>query len=158
MGNAMKFTRLLFCAGALVLISAPGASAATAYAITNVNLRAGPATSNEIVGRIPGGAKVETTDCKDGWCAVDWNGKSGFAIQTALDTSGRPPARRAARAYSAGPGYAGPEYAGPEYAEGPPVYYAPGPYYGPPAVYYGGPYWRGGWGWGWGWRGGWRRY
>lgn len=149
MGNAMKFTRLLFCAGALTLISAPGASAATAYAITNVNLRAGPATTNEIVGRIPGGAKVETTDCKDGWCAANWNGKSGFVIQTAIDTSGRPPARRAARAYPAGPGYAVPEY-----AEGPPVYYAPGPYYGPPAYYAPGPYV--GWGWGWGPR--WRRW
>lgn len=157
MGNAMKFTRLLFCAGALILVSASGASAATAYAITNVNLRAGPATTNEIVGRIPGGSKIETTDCKDGWCGANWNGKSGFVIQTAIDTSGRPPARHAARTYYQG----GEEYVGSEYAEGPPAYYAPGPYYyGPPAVYYGGPYYRGGWEWGggWGWRGGWRRY
>lgn len=154
MGNAMNFTRPLLCAGALVLISAQSASASAAYALTNVNLRAGPATTNEIVARIPGGSKIESTGCTDGWCAVDWNGKSGFVIQTAIDTSGRPPAHRVARVYHAG----GEEYVGPEYAEGPPVYYAPAPYYGPPVVYYGGPYWRGGWGWGWGWHGGWRRY
>src|SRR6185437_9096919 len=114
MRNAMNFTRLLLCAAALTVVSASGASAATAYAITNVNLRAGPATTNEIVGRIPGGAKIETTDCKDGWCAADWNGKSGFVIQTAITTNGRPPVRRAVRAR-----YGDEEYVGPEYAEGP---------------------------------------
>jgi len=141
MRNAMNFTRLLLCAGALIAASATSAYAATAYAITNVNLRSGPATTNEILGRIPGGARIDATDCKDGWCSVTWNGKNGFAIQTALDTSGRAPARRAPRAY-----YGGEEEV---YAGGPPVYYGPplAYYYGPPAYYYGGgPYWRGGWG------------
>ncbi|HEX5509325.1 MAG TPA: SH3 domain-containing protein [Pseudolabrys sp.] len=132
----MQYSRPLLCAGALFLMSATGASAATAYALTTVNLRSGPGTTNEILGRIPGGSRIDAMDCKDGWCAVTWNGKSGFAIQTALDTSGRLPVRRAPRAY----------YGDEEVYAGPPVYYAPPPayYYGPPAYYYG-PY--GGWGW-----------
>ena len=72
----------------------------------------------------------------DGWCAVTWQEKSGFAIQSALDLSGRVPVRResapvpARRAYGPPPGYV---------VEEPPVYYGP-----PPPVYYG-PYWRRRW-------------
>lgn len=140
----MQYSRLLFCAGALTLMSATSASAATAYALTTVNLRSGPGTDNQILGRIPGGSRIDANDCKDGWCAVTWNGKSGYAIQTALDTSGRPPARRAPRAAYGGEAV---------YVEGPPVYYGPPPayYYGPPAYYYG-PYV------GWGWRRHWHRW
>ncbi len=139
----MKYSRLLFCAAVFGALSTTGASAATAYALTTVNLRSGPGTDNQILSRIPGGSRIDAADCKDGWCAVTWNGKSGFAIQTALDTSGRPPVRRAPRAVY------GEE---PVYVEGPPVYYGPPPayYYGPPAYY--GPYW------GWGWRRHWRRW
>jgi uncharacterized protein YraI len=113
---------LVSCLGVL-LGAVTGACAKPAYVATTVNLRAAPGTGNEIVAKIPGGSLVDADNCTDGWCAVTWQDKSGFAIQSALDLSGRvgPP-----------PGYVGP----PEEVEvGPPVYYGP-----PPPVYYPGPY------------------
>ena len=130
-----------FCFGIAVASSA--AAAAPAYVPSTVNLRAAPGTTSEIVTKIPGGSLIDANDCTEGWCAVTWQGKSGFAKQTALDMSGRVPQQRAAqrRPYPVqGEVY---EDDGPaEYvAEAPPVYYAPRPYY------YGyGPYYRG-WGW-----------
>jgi uncharacterized protein YraI len=138
-GSVMKIAKHVFCVAALALaatLSALPALAKPAYVLSTVNLRAAPGTTNEIVGKIPGGTLVETDSCTDGWCAVTWQGKSGFAIQTALDLSGRVPQRRAAPS----PGYyGGPAYDDEVVVEGPPVYYAPPPpyYYG----YYGRPYW-----------------
>ena len=93
--NAMKHARLLFCLGVLMVSAAP-ALAKPAYVASTVNLRAAPGTTSEIVGKIPGGSLIDAKDCSEGWCAVTWQEKSGFAIQTALDLSGRVP-RRAAR-------------------------------------------------------------
>jgi uncharacterized protein YraI len=138
-------TRLLgfaLCAGIAAASSA--AFAAPAYVPSTVNLRAAPGTTSEIVSKIPGGSLIDADNCTEGWCAVTWQGKSGFAKQTALDMSGRVPQRSAQRRYPVqGEVY---EDDGPAYvAEAPPVYYAPRPYY------YGyGPYYRG-WGWGGGW-------
>ena len=128
----MKFVRIGLCAGAALMLSATLASAAPAFVLSNVNLRSGPATTDAVVVLIPAGATVEATDCKDGWCSVTWQNKSGFAIQTALDMSGRPH-----------PVYAGPAAAAPPpgYAVAAPVYAAP-----PPVVYYG-PAYPYGWGW-----------
>ena len=63
------------------------------------------------------------------WCEVEWQGKKGFAIATALDTSGRVPSRPRTAAMAGGPprGYA---------AAGPPPGYVAGP---PPVVHYGPP-------------------
>ena len=119
---------------AVLLGAATGAVAKPAYVASTVNLRAAPGTTSEVVAKIPGGSLIDAGECSEGWCAVTWQDKSGFAIQSALDMSGRVPQRRAARA----PVYADePE----EVIVGPPVYYEPGPYY------YGyGPYYRRGWG------------
>ena len=137
----MRHARILIGLGVLAL-SASGALARPAYVATTVNLRAAPGTTNEVVAKIPGGSLIDATDCAEGWCAVTWQGKSGFAIQTALDLSGRLPQRAAVPA--------GPPRG--RYAEDEEIVYgAP-----PPAVnYYGGPYYRPyywGWGGGWGWR------
>ena len=132
----MKLARLALCAGALALLSTNFAAAKPGYAASTVNMRSGPGTSNDIVTKIPGGARLEINNCTNGWCEVSWNGKSGFAIETAL--SDRAPA--IGRTY---PGnYAGPAYGPPVY--GPPVYYGPPAYYyGPGPYYYGyGPRWR----------------
>ncbi len=86
----MKHARILFGLGVL-LFSAAGAVAKPAYVATTVNLRAAPGTTSEIVAKIPGGSLVDTKDCTEGWCEVTWQDKSGFAIQTALDLSGRVP-------------------------------------------------------------------
>lgn len=131
--------RVLIGLGILAL-SASGALAKPAYVLSTVNLRAAPGTKSDIVAKIPGGSLVETKDCSEGWCEVTWQDKSGFAIQTALDLSGRVPHTAAA-----GPGPGGPR--GPYVEEEEPAYYAPPP---PPVYYYGGPYYRPyGWGWGW---------
>jgi uncharacterized protein YraI len=128
----MKHARILFGLGVLVF-SAAGALAKPAYVLTTVNLRASPGTTSEIVGKIPGGALIDATDCAEGWCAVTWQDKSGFAIQTALDLSGRVPPR------AAGPGY--PPRGVYVEEEEEPVYVAP------PPVYYERPYYRPYWGW-----------
>lgn len=130
----MRYIQPLVCLGVL-MGAATGALAKPAYVASTVNLRVAPGTTSEVVGKIPGGSLIDAGECSEGWCAVTWQDKSGFAIQTALDLSGRvPQQRRAARR---------PVYVEePEYVEGPPVYYEPGP------VYYGyGPYYRRPWGW-----------
>jgi len=136
----MRLTPHLLSLGILLGATA-GALAKPAYVASTVNLRAAPGTTSEVVSKIPGGSLVDVGDCSENWCAITWQDKNGFAIQSALDTSGRVPQQRAARR----PGYPAPPpvYADePDYVvEGPPVYYAPPPpYYG----YYG-PYYRGGW-------------
>ena len=110
----------------------------------NVNLRNGPGTDAEVITTIPGGSTVRITSCSGEWCAVTWNGRSGYAIARNLDTIGGP---RQARQYRPQPGYAeGPEYAGPPVVYGAPGYYAPPVVYGP--AYYGPRYYYGpGWGW-----------
>ncbi len=120
---------------AVLLGAATGAAAKPAYVASTVNLRAAPGTTSEIVAKIPGGSLIDADNCTEGWCAVTWQDKSGFAIQSALDMSGRVPQPRAARPriYDDGPDYV---------VEGPPVYYEPGPYY------YGySPYYRRDWRW-----------
>ena len=124
---------------ALLALSTAAATAAPAYVKSTVNLRSGPATSN----------------CSD-WCEVTWQGKSGYAIKTALDTSGRVPARGAARA---APARAPVEYdddvpVGPLYYGPPAVVGYPYPYYRPFGYYRYRPYYayRGGWGPRYGWR------
>lgn len=131
----MKISLPLLCLASslgVLLGAASGAVAKPAYVASTVNMRAAPGTTNEVVAKIPGGSLVDADDCTDGWCAVTWQGKSGFAIQTALDMSGRVPQRRAATrrlpAYAGGPAYIveeAPVYYGPP----PPYYYGYGPYY-----------------------------
>jgi len=130
----MKLASHLLGAG-LALAVMTAAMAKPAYVASTVNLRAAPGTTSEVITKIPGGSLVNADNCTDGWCAVTWQEKRGFAIQTSLDMSGRVPARRVAD----GSGPRGPVYSeGPDepeyYVEGAPVYYyRPRPYYG----YYG---------------------
>ena len=136
----MRLTFQLLSLGILLGATAL-AAAKPAYVASTVNLRAAPGTTSEVVTKIPGGSLVDADDCSEGWCRVTWQDKSGFAIQSALDTSGRVPQQRAARR----PGNIAPPTV---YADDP-NYVVDGPtvYYGPPAPYYGyyGPYYRGGW-------------
>jgi uncharacterized protein YraI len=132
----MTSTRLLACAATFALLSVGSAAAAPAYVLTTVNLRTGAGTGNEIVAKIPGGSLIDATNCTD-WCEVDWQGKKGFAIASAIDRSGRVPVRRAAPRADAAPE----EYA---IAAPPRVYYRPPVYYyGYRPYYWGvpGPYW-----------------
>ena len=125
---------------ACVLLSGT-AMAEPAYVVSTVNLRSGAGTNNEAVAKIPAGSLVDAANCSE-WCEVEWQGKKGFAIATALDRSGRvPPPRRAG---PVGPGAPmGRGYTMGEYEPiDPPVAYGP-----PPPYYYGyRPYYRP-WGW-----------
>jgi uncharacterized protein YraI len=124
----MTMTRLVISAAAFVTLSAACASAAPAYVLSTVNLRSAAGTNNEILAKIPGGSLVDAGACTNGWCEVTWQGKSGFAVVTALDLSGRVPGR------AAGPRRIPGEYtvvqpAPMMVAPGPAVVVAPGPYY-----------------------------
>lgn len=115
------------CAATMIALSGTAATAAPAYVKSTVHLRSGPDTSNEILDKIPAGSLVEASNCGE-WCEVTWQGKSGYAIRTALDTSGRVPApRRVARSSLPPAGY----------DDDDDVVVAPPAYYGPPVVYYG---------------------
>src|SRR5476651_2101783 len=133
-----------------------GAIAKPAYVASTLNLRAAPGTTSEIVAKIPSGSLVDADNCTSGWCAVTWQGKSGFAIQTSIDMSGRiaqgparPPASSLGPRRPVGPPPGAPVYIeGPDYPmDGPPG--PPGPiYYGPAPYYYGGgPYYGRYYGW-----------
>lgn len=133
--RAMRYTPHILSL-AVLLGAATGALAKPAFVASTVNLRAAPGTTSEIVAKIPGGSLIDAGECTGGWCAVTFQDKSGFAIQSALDMSGRVPQPRAVRPpiYQDEPDYV---------IEGPPVYYGP-----PPPYYYSyGPYYRrhGGW-------------
>jgi uncharacterized protein YraI len=155
---AMTPPRLTICAATLVLLSAASATAEPAYVASTVNLRAAVGTGNEIVAKIPAGSLVEAANCSE-WCEVEWQGKKGFAIATALDRSGRVPAPRAAtrRAAPVAGAVAPGAYVEDDYVPvSPPVVYAwPSPYYYGYGYrgYYG---WRGGYGYGY--RRGYRRW
>jgi hypothetical protein len=139
--KAMKIVSHIL--GLSIACIAMPALAKPAYVASTVNLRAAPGTGSEIVAKIPGGSLVDAGACDEGWCEISWQDKKGFAIQTALNMSGRLPQPRAA----AGPAYRqGPQapqvVEGPEVIDGPVYYDRP-----PPVVYYGGPYYRPYWGW-----------
>ena len=146
--------RLTICAATLVLPTAASAAAEPAYVASTVNLRAAAGTGNEIVAKIPGGSLVDAANCSE-WCEVEWQGKKGFAIATALDRSGRVPGPRAVTR-RAGP-VTGAVVEDDDYVPvAPPAVYAvPGPYYYGYGYrgYYG---WRGGYGYGY--RRGYRRW
>lgn len=120
----MKSIGALACFG--VLLCAASAQAKPAYVLATVNLRAAPGTTSEVVAKIPGGSLVDAADCTGGWCAVNWQEKRGFAIETSLDLSGRVPARRA-----------GPPRSDAVVERGPPVYYEGGEPPPPSYYYYG---------------------
>ena len=132
----MRIALKLFCAGILLSVATP-VFAKPAYVASTVNLRAAPGTTSEVLAKIPGGSLVDAGECSENWCAVTWQDKSGFAIQTALDMSGRVPVqqRRVAQPRPIAPPMVYED--GPDYIEGPPVYYEPRRYYYGYGPYYG---------------------
>jgi SH3 domain-containing protein len=117
-------------------------SPGSAVVSAKVNLRSGAGTDFEVITTIPAGSAVRVTGCDNEWCALTWNGQSGYAIARNLDLG----VSRQARAYPAQPGPGYPEdYDRPGYGPGyygPPAVYGPAYYYGPRVYYYGRP-----WGW-----------
>lgn len=143
--------KTILCAGAFALLLTANAAAKPGVAVSTVNLRAESNTTSAIVAKIPGGARIDVGACAEGWCAVTFQGRSGFAIATALDTSGRMsrPVRRPMPGYDPDDDYE-PAYP-PGYVVGPSVYVGPPIAYGPWGPHWG-PYWGPRWGYGGGWR------
>lgn len=112
-------TTLLAAASALVL-SAGVASAAPAVTESAVHMRAGPGTQFQIVTTLPDGARVDAGPCNGGWCAVAWNGESGYVSQNYLQMAGNP------GVIASGPDYYYDDE--PDYGAG--IYVTPG-FYGP---------------------------
>ena len=103
-----------------------------AAVVSTVNLRSAPGTDAEVITTIPAGSRVRTTGCDGEWCAVTWNGHSGYAIARNLATM----APRQARGYGMRPGYAADGEYVEDYEPAPPyAYEAPGYYAAPPIVY-----------------------
>jgi hypothetical protein len=126
-----------FALSCALLLFAGAAFAKPGVAISTVNLRAEANTTSAVVTKIPGGGRVDVGECNDGWCAVTFQGKSGYSIQTSLDTSGKPRsiARRALPpAVAPNEDFEpvapyGPRPPGYVVVPGPGIVYAPGPYY-----------------------------
>jgi uncharacterized protein YraI len=128
----MNLARIAAGAAILMLLSADLAAARPVAVISDVNLRAGPGTENQIITLIPRGSVVEVGACTAGWCQVTFGGNMGFSIANNL---GLGPIRQP------------PPVVVQDYPPPVVVYPAPPPVVVGPPVYYGyGPYWRGGWG------------
>ena len=89
----------------------------SAIVLARVNLRSGPGTDSEILTYIPTGSTIDVGQCDGEWCAVTWNGQSGYAVARNLDLG----ASHEARSYPprAQPG------GSPESHDYPPGTYAP---------------------------------
>jgi uncharacterized protein YraI len=101
-------------AAAILLTSGVAASAASAIATTDLNVRSGQGTNYRVVGTIPGGAEVDARGCGDGWCYISEYG--GYASARYLD-----------RSYAS---YGAPQVYG-SYSYGAVPYYGPSYYAGP---------------------------
>jgi hypothetical protein len=78
--KAMHLARLALCAVTLLGLSAGYAAAKPVTTAADTNLRTAPGTDSDIVVLIPRGTTIEVDKCTDGWCAVSWDGKDGFAF------------------------------------------------------------------------------
>ncbi len=116
-------TTLMAAASALVL-SAVAASAAPAVIQSPVNVRTGPGTQYQVVATLPGGAAVDVGGCTAGWCAINWNGGTGYVNAGYLQTAGGP------GPVAISPGYDDPDYG--TYADSDDYY---GPDYNGPGIY-----------------------
>ena len=72
----------------LMLAGTVAASAATAYASTTVNVRAGAGPGYAVVDVLHPGERVEVDYCKGAWCAVEKRGPDGWVNANYL-SSGR---------------------------------------------------------------------
>ena len=78
----MKGRSIVAAAAALFGLALPGAAdAATAYAVTTINMRAGPSTAYPVIAVIGEGAAVHVHGCLRGysWCDVSIGPSRGWA-------------------------------------------------------------------------------
>lgn len=59
--------------------------AAVGYTYEKTALRVGPSSKHKVIAYIPEGDEIDMRDCKNGWCRVRWNGKSGYSRYSSID-------------------------------------------------------------------------
>ncbi len=71
----------LIASGMIVVLSTTTVLSQPAFTTANVNFRSGPSTSYSTLGTIAEGESVDLSDCNESgsWCAIEFNGQSGFA-------------------------------------------------------------------------------
>jgi hypothetical protein len=67
-----------------LVITTGNAWARDAATATDLSLREGPGTNYYRIAVIPAGEGVDMKGCRDGWCAVIWDGYRGYASQQGL--------------------------------------------------------------------------
>lgn len=78
----MKSRMLIAATAATALIAGSASAATSAFATTDLNLRAGPGPQHEIIGVIDGNAEASVEGClaESNWCQVSYNGQTGWAF------------------------------------------------------------------------------
>jgi N-acetylmuramoyl-L-alanine amidase len=83
-------TRTCIMLGTGLFVVATGFAHATTLTTASQSvLRAGPGATFSVIGHMPAGTKLEPTDCRGGWCQVDFNGTTGFVGAADLGTARR---------------------------------------------------------------------
>ena len=87
----MALTRKLIASGLAtlaVLATTAAASAAPAFATSNVNVRSGPGTGYGIVDALRRGEQVDVQYCRGSWCFVQKRGPDGWVSANYLSSGG----------------------------------------------------------------------
>jgi len=87
----MALSNKLMAGGLAVLAlvaTTAAASAASAYATSNVNVRSGPSTHYRVVDTLRRGELVDVQQCRSGWCFVEKRGADGWVSANYLSRSG----------------------------------------------------------------------
>lgn len=87
----MALNRKLIASGLAtlaVLATTVAASAATAYATGNVNVRSGPGTGYGVVDALVRGDRVDVQYCQGSWCYVQKRGPDGWVSSRYLASNG----------------------------------------------------------------------
>ena len=86
--------KALLASGALILSTVSG-MAATATAVSDLNVRSGPGADYEVLDTLPAGETVRLIGCDGDWCEISMGRDgTGFAAADFLDVAGRPKAAR----------------------------------------------------------------
>jgi len=89
----MAISRKLVASGLAalaMLATTAAASAAPAYATSNVNVRSGPGTGYRVVDALRRGEQVDVQYCRGSWCFIEQRGPNGWVSANYLDRGGRP--------------------------------------------------------------------
>lgn len=87
----MALTRKLIASGLAtlaVLATTAAASAAPAFATSNVNVRSGPGTGYGVVDALRRGERVDVQYCRGSWCFIEKRGPDGWVSSRYLSSGG----------------------------------------------------------------------